>query len=99
MLRRGVRLMRGAIIMAIGAVCGAICAAGAARAEPLPAIDVPVEGPSLTFDFPAVQIGVAEYEDGPTGATVVRFTKPVLAAVDVRGGAPGTVNTDALRLG
>jgi L-aminopeptidase/D-esterase-like protein len=91
--------MRGAIIMAIGAVCGAICAAGGARAEPLPAIDVPVDGPSLTFDFPAVQIGVAEYEEGPTGATVLRFAKPVLAAVDVRGGAPGTVNTDALRLG
>jgi 6-aminohexanoate-oligomer endohydrolase len=91
--------MRGAIIMAIGALCGAICAAGTVRADSLPAIDVPVEGPSLTFDFPAVQIGVAEYEEGPTGATVLRFAKPVLAAVDVRGGAPGTVNTDALRLG
>jgi L-aminopeptidase/D-esterase-like protein len=91
--------MRGAIIMAIGAVYGAICAAGAARAEPLPTINVPVEGPSLTFDFPSVQIGVAEYEEGPTGATVLRFAKPVSAAVDVRGGAPGTVNTDALRLG
>jgi L-aminopeptidase/D-esterase-like protein len=91
--------MRGALIMTIAAVCGAICAAGAARAESLPAIDVPVEGPSLTFDFPAVQIGVAEYEEGPTGATVLRFAKPVLAGVDVRGGAPGTVNSDALRLG
>jgi len=52
----------------------------------------------LTFDFPEVQIGVAEYEEGPTGATVLYFPKPVVAAVDVRGGAPGTVNTDILRL-
>ena len=55
-------------------------------------------GPALTFDFPAVRIGVAEYDEGPTGATVFHFEKPVLAAVDVRGGAPATINTDALRL-
>jgi L-aminopeptidase/D-esterase-like protein len=65
---------------------------------PLPVPRASVEGPALTFDFPAVQIGVAEYEEGPTGATVLLFRKPVMAAVDVRGGAPGTVNTDALRL-
>ena len=67
-------------------------------AEPLPVPRASFEGPALTFDFPAVQIGVAEYEEGPTGATVLLFRKPVMAAVDVRGGAPGTVNTDALRL-
>ncbi len=54
--------------------------------------------PVLEFDFPAVRVGVAEYEDGPTGATVFHFRDPVTAAVDVRGGAPGTINTDALRL-
>jgi L-aminopeptidase/D-esterase-like protein len=67
-------------------------------AEPLAVPRVSFEGLALTFDFPAVQIGVAEYEEGPTGATVLLFRKPVMAAVDVRGGAPGTVNTDALRL-
>jgi len=41
---------------------------------------------------------VAEYDEGPTGATVFHFPKPVMAAVDVRGGAPATINTDALRL-
>jgi L-aminopeptidase/D-esterase-like protein len=66
--------------------------------EPLPVPRVSIDGPALTFDFPSVQIGVAEYEEGPTGATVLLFRKPVMAAVDVRGGAPGTVNTDALRL-
>ncbi|HEX8412006.1 MAG TPA: P1 family peptidase, partial [Thermoanaerobaculia bacterium] len=53
---------------------------------------------NLTFDFPAVHVGVAEYEDGPTGATVFYFPKTAKVAVDVRGGAPATINTDTLRL-
>lgn len=57
-----------------------------------------IAGPTLAFDFPAVRIGVAEYDEGPTGATVFHFARPVLAAVDVRGGAPATINTDGLRL-
>ena len=67
-------------------------------AEPPPVPRTTFEGRALSFDFPAVEVGVAEYEEGPTGATVLLFRKPVMAAVDVRGGAPGTVNTDALRL-
>ncbi len=53
----------------------------------------------LEFDFPGLRIGVAEYPEGPTGATVFHFPGGVMAAVDVRGGAPGTVATDFLRLG
>lgn len=53
---------------------------------------------NLTFDFPAVHIGVAEYAEGPTGATVFYFPKTAKVAVDVRGGAPGSINTDTLRL-
>lgn len=56
-------------------------------------------GPTLQFDWPAVQTGVATYEAGPTGVTVIRFPKRASAAVDVRGGAPGTLMTDTLRLG
>jgi L-aminopeptidase/D-esterase-like protein len=52
----------------------------------------------LNFDLDGVEIGTAEYADGPTGATIFHFPKPVMVAVDVRGGAPGTINTDALRL-
>jgi L-aminopeptidase/D-esterase-like protein len=65
---------------------------------PVPMPATTVAGPALTFDFPALRIGVAEYDEGPTGATVFHFPKPVMAAVDVRGGAPATINTDALRL-
>ena len=54
---------------------------------------------ALEFDFPSLHIGIAEYEEGPTGATVFYFPKRVMAVVDVRGGAPGTTYTDGLRLG
>jgi L-aminopeptidase/D-esterase-like protein len=50
----------------------------------------------LRFDFPEMQIGVAEYDEGPTGTTVFFFPDKVKGAVDVRGGAPGTVNAAAL---
>jgi L-aminopeptidase/D-esterase-like protein len=66
--------------------------------SPRPVPRTSFEGPVLEFDFPGVGIGVAEYDEGPTGATVFHFREPVMAAVDVRGGAPGTLNTDALRL-
>lgn len=64
---------------------------------PVPRIDT--TGKALRFDFPGMLIGVAEYEEGPTGTTVFYFPRGVKAAVDARGGAPGTVNTDAARLG
>lgn len=53
----------------------------------------------LQFDWPMIKIGTGEYAEGPTGVTVFRFARRVLGAVDVRGGGPGTVNTDYLRLG
>ncbi|MDE1146474.1 MAG: P1 family peptidase [Azospirillaceae bacterium] len=53
----------------------------------------------LRFDWPMVRIGTGEYDEGPTGVTVFSFGRKVLGAVDVRGGGPGTVNTDYLRLG
>jgi 6-aminohexanoate-oligomer endohydrolase len=52
----------------------------------------------LEFDFSDLLIGVAEYEDGPTGTTVFYFPNGVVAAADVRGGSPGTVNAHAVRL-
>ncbi|CAN5426860.1 P1 family peptidase [soil metagenome] len=57
------------------------------------------DGDFLAFDFPSLHIGTAEYEEGPTGATVFYFPKGAAAAVDMRGGAPGTTNTDWLQLG
>lgn len=50
------------------------------------------------FDFPGLEIGVAENPEGPTGGVVFHFPKGVKAAIDVRGGAPATINSDLLRL-
>ena len=61
--------------------------------------DTQCHGPALEFDFPGMKIGVAEYAEGPTGVTVFHFPERAKAAVDVRGGLPGTYNVDILRLG
>jgi L-aminopeptidase/D-esterase-like protein len=45
----------------------------------------------LQFDFPGMQIGVAEYEAGPTGCTVFYFPGGASTAIDVRGGSSGTI--------
>ncbi len=68
------------------------------QAAPLRPV-ISFDGPVLELDFPALHIGVAEYDEGPTGATVFYFPDGVIGAVDVRGGGPGTVLTDLLRLG
>jgi L-aminopeptidase/D-esterase-like protein len=49
------------------------------------------DGPELRFDFPSFRVGVAEYDDGPTGCTVFRFPEGAACATDVRGGSPGAL--------
>lgn len=46
----------------------------------------------LRFDLPGLRIGVAEYDEGPTGCTVFEF-RPAGAkcSTDVRGGSPGQI--------
>ncbi len=55
---------------------------------------VPGGGRVLEFDFPGLEIGVAEYEEGPTGCTVFSFGRGAAFHADVRGGSPGTIGTD-----
>ena len=50
-------------------------------------------------DVAELLVGDAEDHGARTGVTVVLAEQPALAAVDVRGGAPGTINTDLLRPG
>jgi len=85
-----------AIIAGVAALCSG--AAIAADQNSLVA-NTAIDGPVLRFDWPAIEVGVGSYEEGPTGVTVIRFPKRASLAVDVRGGGPGTVNTDLLRLG
>jgi L-aminopeptidase/D-esterase-like protein len=45
----------------------------------------------LAFDFPGMQVGVAEYEAGPTGCTVFYFPAGAATSIDIRGGSVGTI--------
>lgn len=47
----------------------------------------------LRFDFPGLEIGVAEYDEGPTGCTVFLFPDGAAASIDVRGGSPGVTGS------
>jgi L-aminopeptidase/D-esterase-like protein len=54
-------------------------------------------GPRNTIaDVSGIRVGSAEAEAARTGATVVLPTERAVAAVDVRGGGPGTRETDLL---
>ena len=60
--------------------------------EPAPGIR------NLITDIPGVQVGHAEDNEIGTGVTVITGDKFFSAAVDVRGGGPGTRETDMLSL-
>ena len=53
---------------------------------------------NLITDVTGVQVGHAENYEIGTGVTVITSDKPFSAAVDVRGGGPGTRETDMLSL-
>ena len=52
---------------------------------------------NLITDVPGIRVGNAEHAGHPTGVTIVLPDRAAVAAVDVRGGGPGTRETDALR--
>ncbi|MGH7109815.1 MAG: P1 family peptidase [Stellaceae bacterium] len=54
---------------------------------------------NLITDVPGILVGQAEDEDAITGTTVVLAERPATAAADVRGGAPGSRETELLRSG
>jgi L-aminopeptidase/D-esterase-like protein len=45
---------------------------------------------NLLTDIPGVRVGHAEDERLASGATAILFDKPAVAAIDIRGGGPGT---------
>jgi L-aminopeptidase/D-esterase-like protein len=51
---------------------------------------------NLITDVSGILVGQAEDRDGLTGTTVVLAEAPAIASVDVRGGAPGTRETELL---
>ena len=57
-----------------------------------------LDGPVLELDFPGLEIGCAEYEEGPTGCTVFHFPAGASLQTDIRGGSPGTFGADYERV-
>src|SRR5216117_1737137 len=51
----------------------------------------------LDVDFSGLEIGVAEYAEGPTGCTVFHFPEGASMHIDVRGGSPG-INGEHLQV-
>lgn len=71
------------------------CCVSAWSVDDQSTLEMTINEPSdrmLTFDWPTIKIGTASYEDGPTGVTVIEFAKRSKVAIDVRGGASGTIN-------
>ena len=52
---------------------------------------------NLLTDVPGLKVGHADDEKLASGVTAVVFDEPAVASADVRGGAPGTRETDLLR--
>lgn len=57
---------------------------------------MPLGSRNLITDVPGLKVGNAEDLQARSGVTVVLPDKPAAAAVDVRGGGPGTAETDLL---
>ena len=51
---------------------------------------------NLITDVPGIPVGQAEDQAGISGTTVVLAEMPAVASVDVRGGAPGSRETELL---
>lgn len=91
--------MRTAMLLVVNSVLSISLVATAYADQSELIINTEIRGPVLTFDWPELEIGVGSYEAGPTGLTIIRFRNQASVVVDVRGGAPGTTDTDWLRLG
>ncbi len=82
-------------LMVVGSVYLGNLQSTSAQTVPIPKTHK--SGPSLKFDFPDMRVGVAEYDEGPTGTTVFYFPKGAKGAVDMVGGAPGELNAAILQ--
>ena len=49
----------------------------------------------VPFDFPGLSVGVADYEEGPTGCTVIALDRLATVAIDARGGIPAVFRPEA----
>jgi L-aminopeptidase/D-esterase-like protein len=82
-----------AIVVAI--VSAGAAPAGRDRSRQTQAAMPPASSPNITA-VPGIAVGHFTRSERPTGCTVILVEDGAIGAVDVRGGAPGTVETDLL---
>lgn len=89
---------RRALLASLMTAAAGASAARAAESAPPRAVMLPGKaGPlNLITDVPGLKVGQAEDAKARTGVTVILPDEAAVAAVDVRGGGPGTRETDAL---
>lgn len=87
-----------ASLVTVAAAAKPVKAAAQPAAAPRPRPPAPgrMGARNLITDVPGIQVGQADDEKARTGVTVILPDAAAIAAVDVRGGGPGTRETDAL---
>ena len=58
----------------------------------------PTDARFVKVDLPGLACGVAEYDEGPTGCTVLLLDRASPVTIDVRGGMPGVHNPTATKV-
>jgi L-aminopeptidase/D-esterase-like protein len=87
-------------IAAAVVAAGAVTIGAAASPGPAPTIQTARDRDSMTLtSIPGIRVGHKTLTARPTGCTVVIADGDAVGAVDVRGGAPGTRETDLLAPG
>src|SRR6478672_4720589 len=82
----------------VATIAASVMAAIASAASPSPSPSPsPSVLPNLTLTaVPGIKVGHFTLTERPTGCTVILTETGAVASVDVRGGAPGTRETDLL---
>ena len=88
-------MVRKPIVGVAGLVAGLVAPVSAAPQEPGDPVGVANPAGAIT-DVPGIRVGQYTYPGANTGCTVVIADGGAVGGVDVRGGAPGTVETDLL---
>ena len=85
-------MSRVVVAAALAALMGV--AIRAAQREGAPGVDI--SSAAFVTDVPGIKVGHATLSARPTGCTVVLAEEGAVGGVDVRGSAPGTIETDLL---
>jgi L-aminopeptidase/D-esterase-like protein len=87
--------MARSLVAAVAAVCVVLSGAGQAASNAPQAAGMEQSSKGLT-EVPGIKVGHVSLSERPTGCTVVLAEAGAVAAVDIRGAAPATRETDLL---